>query len=111
MRLLLDHNVNSRYGRLLPGHEVSHTYKMGWEELLNGELITAAETAGFEVIITADKNLQYQQNLSGRKISIIVLNARGITWQHIEPLAPQVRAALEELTPGSFITIIPARQG
>ena len=80
---------------------------MGWQELVNGDLLTTAEAKGFEVLITADKNLQYQQNLSGRKISIMVLNSLRITWPHIEPLAPQVNAELYGLGPGSFITISP----
>lgn len=107
MRILLDHNVNPRYTRLIPGHQVVHAYKVGWAELQNGDLIAAAEAAGFDVMITADKNLQYQQNLAGRKISILVLNSRRITWPHIEPLAPQVVKTLEGLPPGSFITISP----
>ena len=107
MRVLLDHNVNPRYARLLPDHEVSHAHRMGWQELVNGDLIATAENAGFDVIITADKNLQYQQNLSGRKISIVVLNSIRITFPHIEPLAAQVNVALAGMPPGAFVTISP----
>lgn len=107
MRVLLDHNVNPRYARLLPGHEVIHAHKMGWTELLNGDLITTAEAAGFEAIVTADKNLRYQQNIKERRISVVVLNSVLITWPHIEPLASQVNAALEGLLPGSFVIISP----
>ncbi|MEI8282839.1 MAG: DUF5615 family PIN-like protein [Armatimonadota bacterium] len=108
MRVLLDHNVNPRFARLLVGHDVSHTYKMGWAELLNGELIAEAENDGFEVMITADKNLQYQQSLKNRKISIIVLNSKRITWPHIEPLAPQVLQILDSsIPPGAFIVVNP----
>ena len=105
MRVLLDHNVNPRYARLLPKHETLHAQKMSWQELLNGDLISTAEATGFDAIIIADKNLQYQQNLRGRKISIVVLNVIRITWPHIEPLAPLVNEALETLSPGSFVTI------
>ena len=107
MRILLDHNVNPRYCRLIPGHEVIHANKLGWAELLNGDLIAKAEESGFEALITADKNLQYQQNLSGRRSSIIILNSKRITWPHIEPLAPQVNEAQKNLAPGSFVTIGP----
>jgi predicted nuclease of predicted toxin-antitoxin system len=107
MRVLLDHNVNPRYARLLPEHQVTHSYKMGWAELLNGDLIAAAEQEGFDAIITADKSMQYQQTITSRKIAIIVLNARSITWPHIEPLAPQVNEALDRLHPGAFFTVNP----
>ena len=110
MKVLLDHNVNPRYARLLPDHEVRHTYKMGWAELVNGALLATAEAAGFDAIITADKNLQYQQNLSGRRIGILVLNSSRITWPHIEPLAPQVNAALDDLQAGGFVLITPANE-
>ena len=108
MRVLLDHNVNPRFAQLLPGHDVSHTYKLGWGELLNGDLIATAEASGFEVMITADKNLEYQQNLTGRNISIVVLNSQRITWPHIEPLAGRVIEALNQIRPGSFVKITPA---
>jgi predicted nuclease of predicted toxin-antitoxin system len=108
MRVLLDHNVNPRYARLLTDHDVSHTYKMGWAELLNGDLIAMAEGEGFDVMITADKNLQYQQSLKGRKICILVLNAKRITWPHIEPLCPQVQKILAaQFQPGAFIVVSP----
>ena len=108
MRVLLDHNVNPKYARLLPSHEVSHTYKMGWAELVNGELIATAERAGFDVIITADKSMHYQQTITSRKIGIIVLNSFRISWPHIEPLSSQVQRALEAgIPPGAFLVISP----
>lgn len=61
MRVLLDNNVIPRFARLLPDHQVSHAREMGWTELTNGKLIATAEQQGFDVIVTADKNLQYQQ--------------------------------------------------
>jgi predicted nuclease of predicted toxin-antitoxin system len=106
MRVLLDNNVNYRFGRLLKGHEVVHVQDIGWDKLRNGELLAAADRDGFEVMITADKRMQYQQPLSGRRVSIIVLNALFLKWPYIEPLAPQVQAALSSPLPvGSFITI------
>jgi predicted nuclease of predicted toxin-antitoxin system len=107
MKVLLDQNVNSRFAGLLPGHEVVHAHKMGWAGLTNGDLISSAEASGFDARITADKNLQYQQNLDGRKISILILNSRFLTWPHISPLGPKVSSVLNDLTPGSFLTIMP----
>ena len=59
MRVLLDNNVNHRFGALLREHEVVHARTMGWAELSNGTLIAAAEAAGFDVMVTADKNMRY----------------------------------------------------
>lgn len=104
MRVLLDNNVNRRLSRLIKGHEVIHAREMGWAELRNGDLIAAAEADGFDVMITADKQMRHQQNLSGRKLSIVVLNSLFMTWPQIVPLAPQVQAALDGgMDKGSFI--------
>jgi predicted nuclease of predicted toxin-antitoxin system len=107
VRVLLDNNVNHRFTRLITGHDVIHVQDIGWEDLQNGELIATAESAGYDVMITADKRMQYQQSLKGRKISIIVLNSRRIIFEDIAPLAPQVLATLEHLPQGSFVTIQP----
>jgi predicted nuclease of predicted toxin-antitoxin system len=105
MRVLLDNNLDRRLARLLVGHEVTHARRLGWAELQNGDLIASGEAAGFDVLITGDKNLRYQQNLKDRRISIVTLNTRFIILQDIAPLAPKVLTALEELPEGSFITI------
>ena len=60
MRVLLDHNVNPRFARLISGHEVIHAQRMGWEELLNGDLISAAESEGVDMSVTVNKKLHYQ---------------------------------------------------
>ena len=105
MRVLLDNNVDRRFARLLVGHEAVHARQVGWADLQNGDLIAAAEFSGFDVLITADKNMRYQQNLKDRTISIITLNSILVDFPGIQPLVPQVLAALENLSPGSFITI------
>jgi hypothetical protein len=73
--------------------------------LQNGNLLDAAEQAGFAVIITVDKNLRHQHNLTGRKISIITLEADGIDLQSILPLAGLVMQTLQNLPHGAFITV------
>jgi hypothetical protein len=84
--------------------------KMGWQELENGDLIAAAEREGSEVMVTADKQMQYQQSLADRKICIIVLNALLVKWPHILPSAPHVQRALDGGVPkGSFVIINPDR--
>ncbi len=110
MRILLDNNVDQRFARLLTRHEVTHARQKGWAELHNGDLIAAAEADGFAVMVTADKNMQYQQTIAGRKIAIIVLSALFIKWKSIEQLAPQVLEILDaEIPQGSFIVVRPAK--
>lgn len=73
MRILFDKSAPNGLARHLLGHTVATADQCGWGQLENGELLTAAEGAGFELLLTADKNLRYQQNFTGRKISILVL--------------------------------------
>jgi predicted nuclease of predicted toxin-antitoxin system len=108
MRVLLDNNVNQRFARLLSGHEVIHARQMGWSALSNGNMLASGEADGFDVLITADKSMQYQQTMADRKISVILLNALLIKWEYIEPLAPQVLRALDANLPqGFFLAINP----
>jgi len=107
MRVLLDNNVNQRLAPLLVGHEVIHVRDVSLDKHQNGELIAAAETLGFDALITCDKNMSYQQNLADRKIRILVLNSRRITLAHIAPLVPDVAEALNHSSEGSFIIIEP----
>ena len=105
MRILLDNNVNHRFGRLLTGHEVMHEQDLGWQDLQNGDLIAAAEAAGYRVLVTADKGMQFQQSLKGRTISVVVLHSVRIVIEDIAALAPQVLARLENLPQGSFLVV------
>ena len=107
MRILLDNNVNQRLASLLFGHEVVHVRMVGMDKLRNGDLVASAEAAGFEALVTCDKNMAYQQNIAGRRIRIVVLNSRRITLPHIAPLAPKALEALEESVAGTFIVISP----
>lgn len=75
----------------------------GWERLSNGVLLNEAEAAGYQVLVTADKNLGYQQNLAGRKISIVVLgNAQ---WPALRRYVDRVVAAVESAIPGGFVEV------
>jgi hypothetical protein len=84
MRVLLDHSVPAPLRHHLPGHEVIESATIGWERLSNGELLAAAEDEGFEVFITSDKNLRYQQNFSGRTIALVILGQG--QWPAIRPM-------------------------
>jgi len=74
MLVLFDNGTPRTLARyLIDHHTVTEARARGWQELGNGELLAEAETAGFEVLVTTDKNIRYQQNLTGRKIAIVVL--------------------------------------
>ncbi len=75
MKILLDHNLDRRLKSDITGHEVATTFEAGWADVENGELISLAEANGFDVLLTADSNISKQQNVSDRKISIIVIRA------------------------------------
>ena len=81
-------------------HYVSTAYELGWSTLKNGELLTAAESKGFEVFVTTDTNLAYQQNLSNRKIAIVVLSTT--SWPRIQKNITAIIQAVDIATPNSY---------
>jgi|SRR5277367_5065208 len=103
MRVLLDHGTPHGFVSSLPGHSVSECKTFGWHELENGDLLDAAEAAGFEVFLTTDKGIRYQQNLSGRKIAIVVLGRS--RWSVVRPMLAEVDAAINAAAPGSFVEV------
>jgi hypothetical protein len=100
MLILLDHSTPAPLRYALKGHAVVEAVERGWERLTNGALLTEAEDAGFDLFITADKGIQYQQNLASRKIAIVVLgNAQ---WPVLRKYVARVVSAVDAATPGSF---------
>lgn len=85
---------------------MTESYDLGWDRLKNGALIKAAESAGFEVMVTSDKNIRYQQNLSDRKIALVILPSG--RWPAVKAQLTEVVAAVDDAKPGSF-TEIPNR--
>ena len=73
MKILFDQGTPAPLRRYLPGHTIETAYERGWSQLSNGDLLTQAEQDDYEVLVTTDRNLQYQQNLSSRQIAIVVL--------------------------------------
>ena len=96
MQVLFDQGTPAPLRQFLSTHQVSTAYERGWSTLKNGELLQAAELAGFAVLVTTDTNLKYQQNLASREISIVVLSTT--SWPrikaHVEPIAIAVGAAV-----------------
>jgi len=81
-------------------HHVSTAYELGWSTLKNGELLAAAEGNGFEVFVTTDTNLAYQQNLSNRKIAIVVLSTT--SWPRIQKSVAAILSAIDTARPNSY---------
>jgi hypothetical protein len=103
MRILFDHGTPSGIARSLAGHEVAEAIERGWDRISNGELLTTAEAAGFELLLTTDKNIRYQQNLKGRKIAIVVLG--NSAWRMVRKHLERVAAAVNAATPGSYAEV------
>ena len=103
MRVLFDHNIPSGAVRALPHHEVTEAIQRGWERMSNGELIANAEAHGFDVFLTADKRIRYQQNLKARRIAVIVIG--NPTWRILRKHLDRVAAAVEAAAPGSYAEV------
>jgi len=108
MLILFDHGTPAPLRLFLAGHTVKKAKDLGWDTLSNGELLRAAEEASFEVLVTTDKNIRYQQNLSERTIAIVVL---GIPqWPILRPHVDLVVAAINSAKPGTYCEVeIPDR--
>jgi hypothetical protein len=103
MRILFDHGTPSGIAGSLSGHDVTEAIERGWDRLSNGELLNEAEAAGFDLLLTTDKRIRYQQNLSRRKIAIVVL--RNSTWRVVRLYLDRIALAVAEATPGSYAEV------
>ncbi len=103
MRILFDQGVPRGLAASLRGHEVTEARKLKWERVSNGALLKLAEDAGFNLVLTTDKNVRYQQNLADRKISIVVLGQSPwwLVRQHLDTILGVVNAC----TPGSYAEV------
>jgi hypothetical protein len=102
--VLLDECVDWRLSRGLGGHEVKTARQMGWSAIKNGELLALASEA-FDVFVTVDRNLAFQQNLKARSCAVIVLVSRSNRLADLETLMPQLLESIERARPGSLLTI------
>ena len=103
MLILFDNNTPRGLARSLVGHTVVEARERGWARLKNGDLIVAGESAGFGVLVTADKNIQYQQNLTGRTIALVVLSEQ--RWTMVRKRLLEIAAAVDAATPGSYTEV------
>ena len=108
MRVLFDHGTPVGIAKSLLGHEVTEAMECGWDRISNGELLRVAEVAGFDLLLTTDKRIRYQQNLTGRGIAIVVLG--NSTWRVVRLYLDRIVLAVNQATPGSYAEVdIPFR--
>ncbi len=103
MLILFDNGTPAPLRYALKGHVVVEAIERGWDRLVNGELIAEAEAAGFNLLLTTDKNMRYQQNLTGRKIAFVVIGNQ--QWPTLRRYVDRVVAAVNAATPGSFAEV------
>jgi len=104
MKVLLDECVPRKLKRELAAHELLTVTEQGWSGVKNGQLLALAEAA-FDVFLTVDQNLKYQQNLKSFNIGIILLVARNNRLKTLLPLMAEARATLENIKPGDFARV------
>lgn len=104
MKLLLDECIDRRFARELAGHDVRTVPQMGWTAFKNGELLKHAE-AEFDVFLTVDRNLSFQQNLPRFRLAVLVLRAPSNRLADLRPLAPKVLAMLPTLVAAAAVDV------
>ena len=104
MKILLDESLPKPLAQELKGHFVSTVVAEGWSGKKNGELLRLAQKE-FDVFLTADKNLQYQQNLKGYNIAIIVLISDTNRFENLKPLIPKVCQVIPYLKVGQIVQV------
>jgi hypothetical protein len=110
VKILFDQGRPAPLRRHLPGHTVKTVYEEDWSDLSNGDLLNAAEEAGYQLLVTTDQNLRYQQNLSERNIAILVLLST--SWPRIRQHTAEIREVINTTHSGGYVEIpIPTSVG
>jgi hypothetical protein len=103
MKILFDQGTPVPLRRHLPAHSVRTAFECGWSQLENGALLDAAEQDGYQLFVTTDRNLRYQQNLTGRQIAVLVLMST--SWPRIRLRVAEIEVAVDGITPGDYVEI------
>jgi hypothetical protein len=103
MRILFDQATPVPLSSYLAGQTVRTAAEQGWDRLRNGDLLSEAEEAGFDLLLTTDRNMQYQQNLAGRKIAVVILSRQ--QWPQLRPHVQLVVDAVNAACPGSYTEV------
>jgi hypothetical protein len=102
-RLLLDQSAPRGLKTVLTGYDISTAREMGWAEISNGDLLAAAEAAGFAILVTADQSIPFQNNLSGRRIAIISLTTNH--WDTVRPVTDRVQQACDAARNSGYVVV------
>ena len=105
MRILIDESLPREIAEELGTPEVTMVTEAGWSGLANGALLRRAEAAGFAVLLTADQNLPYQQNIPSSGVAVIILKARRNRIQDLRPLIPGILQTLRFISPGQVVRL------
>ncbi len=105
MRVLIDECIDERFRNSLPEHDCQTVRYAGLAGLKNGELLVAAETAKFDVFLTVDQGIEYQQNLTGRNVAIIIFRTKSNRLKDLLPLVRACLAYIESIQPGQIVRI------
>jgi len=103
LKVLLDENLPHSLRGHLGEHDVQTAVYAGFAGLKNGQLLAAAEEGGFDVLVTGDRTLQHEQNLTNRRLALVSLSA--VNWPILEPCLEQIVAAVDAAVPGSFAKV------
>ena len=103
MLILFDNNIPRGLARALTAHTVVEARTRGWHLFKNGDLLQAPEDAAFDVLLTSDKSIRYQQNLTVRRIAIVVLGQG--RWRLVRQRLDAIAAAVDAATPGSYVDV------
>ena len=102
--VLFDHGTPKGLARALPGHTIHTAQSKGWDTLNNGALLNAPEQAGFDLLLTTDRRLRYQQDLRAHRITLVVLTG-STRWSRVRQHADRIAAAVASATPGSYAEV------
>jgi hypothetical protein len=103
LKILFDQNVPRPLQRYLAAHDVKRLDQLGWSELKNGELLEVAEDAGFEVLLSGDKKLRFEQNMAGRRIAVVCMSDNH--WPIVKDHVTAIGDAVDKAQPGTFTTV------
>lgn len=103
MKILFDANTPAPLARFLRGHDVTRADELGWQGLENGVLLDKAEKAAFDVLVTCDQNVRYQQNFTGRKLALVVLSSNH--WPALRPVGAKIARAVDFVQTGQIVKI------
>ena len=105
MRVLLDESLPRQLALKLPEHEVETVQRKGWSATKSGRLLGLAADSAFEVLLTGDRNIEHQQNVSKHRIGVVVVAAKSNRMEDLLPLVQEIQRAIETVKPGQLVTV------